>query len=298
MVTDASESGFGMRNSAPSGGFGGAQSAGGSSGLGNDPFGNQMMNCELRAELAGYQSTTANLFNRTSMDNPDVGSIMLHRMGNVEGTSISATSYLAPKDAKKAYERGLQSLLKNKPDEAAKDFEKAVAAYPKYADAWSNLGKVRIQQKSFEPARDALLKAIESDSKLVSPYVELGMLAAQEQKWADSSQYLDRAMKLDPIDFPQAWYVDAVANYNLKKYDVAEKSAREAVKLDPKHVNPRADYLLGLVLAEKRDYDGAAAQLKRYIEHSPNAPDLEAVKNQLGQLEKFQAESKNPDKQN
>ena len=58
------------------------------------------------------------------------------------------------------------------------------------------------------------------------------MLAAQEQKWADSSQYLDRAMKLDPIDFPQAWYVDAVANYNLKKYDVAEKSAREAGQPD------------------------------------------------------------------
>ena len=37
-------------------------------------------------------------------DNPDVGSIVLHRLSGVEGTSVSATSYNAPKDAKKARE--------------------------------------------------------------------------------------------------------------------------------------------------------------------------------------------------
>ena len=144
---------------------------------------------------------------------------------------------MAPKDAKKAYEKGLQSLLKNKPDDASKEFEKAVLSYPKYADAWMNLGKARMQQKSFEPAREALLKAIEADPKLVSPYIELGMMAAQQNKWEEAGPYLDRALRLDPIDFPQAWYVDAAANFNLKKFDAAEKSAREAQKLDAKHVN-------------------------------------------------------------
>jgi tetratricopeptide (TPR) repeat protein len=286
VISDASEGGFGGRNSASSGGFGSAQSAGSSSGMGSDPFGSRMMNCELRAEAAGYRSSIVSLFTRHSMDSPDIGTIVLHRLANVEGTSISATSFLAPKDARKNYEKGLQSLLKNKDDDAQKDFEKAVAEYPKYADAWVNLGKVRMREKSFEPARDAFMKAIEADSKLVSPYVELGMLAAQEQKWTDSGQYLDRALKLDPIDFPQAWYVDAVANYNMKKYDAAEKSVREAINLDPKHVNPRSDYLLGLVLIEKQDYDGAAGQLRNFLKEAPDAPDADAVKHQLAQIEK------------
>jgi len=251
-----------------------------------------MMNCALRASLAGYSSDNASLFNRQIVDNPDVGTIVLRRIAGVEGTSVSVTSELAPKDAKKAYEHGLQSLLKNKLDDAAKDFEKAVAVYPKYADAWLSLGKVRIEQQSIEPARAALRKAIEADPKLVTPFVELGLLAARDANWQESGQYLDRAVALDPVDFPQAWYADAVANYNLKQYDAAEKGAREAVKLDPRHVNPRSGYLLGLVLAEKHDYAGAVAELTEFLKLAPNAPDMAQVKDQVSQFEKLMAGSK------
>jgi tetratricopeptide (TPR) repeat protein len=292
IVADASDAGSGSGRGSNSGGFGSSQSAGGANALATDPFGSRMMNCELRAYVAGFTSDTIKLFNRRTADSPDVGMIVLHRIGGVEGSSISVTSLMAPKDAKKAYEHGLQSLLKNKPNDAAKDFEKAVAAYPKYADAWVNLGKLRLEQQSIEPARAALRKALESDPQLVEPYLELGLLAAKDAKWQESGKYLDRAVELDPVDFPQAWYADAVANYNLKKYDAAEKSARTAVKLDPRHANPRSGYLLGLVLVEKQDYTGAAAELTAYIKLAPNAPDLAQVKDQLGHIEKLMASSK------
>jgi tetratricopeptide (TPR) repeat protein len=227
------------------------------------------------------------LFNRRTADSPDIGIITLHRIAGVEGSSISVTALMAPKDAKKAYEHGLQALLKNKPADAAKDFEKAVAVYPDYADAWVNLGKLRLEQQSIEPARAALLRAMKSDPKLVTPYMELGLLAAKDTNWQESAKYLDRAVELDPVDFPQAWYADAVANYNLKKYDAAEKSARAAVKLDPRRANPRSFYLLGLVLAEKQNYTDAAAELTTYIKLAPNAPDLAQARDRLGEMEKL-----------
>ncbi len=288
-VTDASDAGSG-RNA--NNGFGGSQSAGGANALAADPFGNRMMNCILRANVAGYTSDTIDLFNRRTADNPDVGTIVLHRITGVEGSSISVTSMMAPREARKAYEHGLQVLLKNKPAEAGKDFEKAVALYPNYADAWVSLGKLRLQQQSVEPARAALKKAMDADPKLVVPYIELGLLAAKGANWAESARYLDRAVELDPVEFPQAWYADAVANYNLKKYDPAEKAARAAVKLDSRHANPRADYLLGLILAEKKDYAGATAELTTYIQLAPNAPDVAQVKDQLGQLGKLAGGSK------
>jgi tetratricopeptide (TPR) repeat protein len=292
VFADASDAGSGSNRNSNSSGFGSAQSAGGASALAADPFGNRLMNCELRASVAGFTSDTVKLFNRRTSDSPDVGLIVLHRLAGIEGSSISVTSMMAPKDAKKAYEHGLQSLLKNKPNDAGKDFEKAVAAYPKYADAWVNLAKLRLEQQSIEPARAALMKAMESDPKLVEPYVELGLLAAKDAKWQESGKYLDRAVELDPVDFPQAWYADAVANYNLRNYDAAEKSARAAVKLDPRHANPRSGYLLGLVLAEKRDYPGAAAEFTTYMKLAPNAPDLAQVKNQLGEIEKLMGVAK------
>jgi tetratricopeptide (TPR) repeat protein len=290
VMSDASDSGPGFRNPS-SGSFGNAQSAGGGNGLSADPFGNRMINCELRANLAGFTSDTVSLFNRRATDNPDVGVIVLHRIAGVEGTSISATSMMAPKDARKAYEHGLQAMLKNKPDEAEKDFEKAVTIYPQFAEAWMNLGKTRLEMKSYETARAALAKAVEADPKLVSPYIELGLLSARQSQWKESGEYLDKAVRLDPIDFPNAWYADAVAHFNLGNYEAAEKSAREAVRLDSKHLNPRADYLLGLLLAEKKDYAGAATKIASYLQLAPNAPDSARAREQLAQIRKLIGEA-------
>ena len=292
FVTDVADAGAAPTARSTSPGYGASQNAGGSSAFASDPLGNKMTNCELRASLAGFTSDKVSLFNRKEADSPDVGIIVLHRIAGVEGSAVSVTSMMAPDGARKAYERALQALLKNKPNDAAKDFEKAVASYPKYADAWMSLGKVRLQQGAVPAARAAFLKAIDADPKLVPPYVEMGALAAKEANWTQSAEYLDKALKLDPSDYPSAWYADAVAHYNLKNYDAAEKSAREAVKLDPRHANPRSGYLLGLVLAEKQDYAGAAAELTTYVKLVPNAPDLAQVQDQLAQLQKLMGGTK------
>ena len=296
VTPDASESGSGglfgpgEGRSATTGG-GSRMSGGNSPGMTSQSggFGGSIGACELRASLAGYTSDSVNLFMHRAMDNPDVGHIILHRNTAVQGLAVSATSLNAPKDARKAYEHGLTALHKGKQADAGKDFEKAVGIYPTYADAWVELGRLRSAGQQAEPAREAFQKAIDSDGKLVAPYMELGLMAAREQKWDDSAKYMDRAVQLDPVDFPQAWYIDAVANFNLKKIDPAEKSAREALKLDPQHRNPRAGYLLGLVLMEKRDYAGAATELKNYLAVAPTADNHEQVRKQLEQIEKFQA---------
>jgi tetratricopeptide (TPR) repeat protein len=289
FIADASDAGSGPTGTANAGGFGGSQSTGGTNVLATDPFGSRMMNCGLRANVAGFTSSAINLFNRRPGDNPDIGVLVLRRIGGVEGVSISVTSMLAPRAAKKAYQDGLHTALKGKYADAARDFEKAIEAYPRYANAWASLGKMRIEQGTIELARAAFLKAIECDPKLVQPYVELGLLAAKDARWEQASKYLDRAVELDPVDFPQVWYTDAVANYNLKRYEAAEKGARAAMKLDPRHANPRSGYLLGLVLAERRDYGGATEQLKTYVKLAPNAPDVSEAKLRLGEFEKLRA---------
>src|ERR1035441_1450155 len=83
-----------------------------------------LANCELRAKLPGYRSDSISLGNRRALDNPNVGTIMLHRVGRVEGRVISATSLAAPKDSRNAFEKGQEALKKNKLDDARKDFEK------------------------------------------------------------------------------------------------------------------------------------------------------------------------------
>src|SRR6185436_14030890 len=100
----------------------------------------RLLGCELRARLVGYRSQMVSLSNRRALDNPDIGIILLHKLTPNEGGTISATSLAAPKDAKKAFEKGIDFLKKKKPEDALKSFEKAVELYPKYATAWYELG--------------------------------------------------------------------------------------------------------------------------------------------------------------
>ncbi|MBI1792014.1 MAG: hypothetical protein HYR60_31185, partial [Acidobacteria bacterium] len=48
--------------------------------------GRDLMGCELRAVLPGFRSEVVNLSGRRMFDNPDVGTIILRRLANVEGT--------------------------------------------------------------------------------------------------------------------------------------------------------------------------------------------------------------------
>jgi tetratricopeptide (TPR) repeat protein len=252
--------------------------------------GGAMTGCELRAAASGYRSEVIALdSNRAFFDNYDVGTINLHRTAEAEAPAVSATSLKVPPDARRAFDKGLEALGKGKTVDAEKDFEKAVNLYPQYAEAWLDLGKLRLQRKADDPAGEAFQKALDADGNLVEPRVYLGMLAVEKKQWADAARYLDAALKLDPVHFPDAWFNNAVAGYNLKDYAGAEKSVREALKSDPQHKNPRAEYLLGLILAAQKDYTGAAEQLRVYLSLAPDADDAEKVRTQLAEIEKLES---------
>ncbi len=249
-----------------------------------------LQNCELRAVLAGFRSDTISLANHRYMDDPDVGTIVLHRTENVQGLTISATSAMAPKDARKAYEKGLEAEQKNKPDEAQKQFEKAVNLYPKYATAWFALGQVYESRDHTDHALDAYRKSVAADPSYVNPYMRICDLDAQSGKWQDVADSSDKLLHLNPVDFAQAYYFNAFANLQLKKLDLAEKSAREAVKLDTAHQNPRSWYVLGIILADEQDFRGAADELRLYLQMAPNDTGNDKIRQQLADIEK-QAQS-------
>lgn len=296
MFMDASTSGTmgpgeGMPGMGPSttargqtGAMGGMGRAGAMTGAVNERM---LMGCELRASLPGYRSDTISLAGRRVMDNPDVGTVILHRLANVEGTIVSANSLAAPKDARKAFDKAREAIRKNKWDDAAKHLHKALDAYPEYADAWYELGLCYQRQNNIAEARNSFQKAIGIDAKFIKPYLPMALLASSEMKWADVAQYSGQAIKLDPVSYPQAFFFNAVAEYNLHHLDAAEKSVRRGIEIDAKHHIPKMNHLLGVILAGKQDYPGAAVQLKNYLEFAPKANDADQVRKQLADIEKM-----------
>jgi tetratricopeptide (TPR) repeat protein len=250
--------------------------------------------CEIRGSLPGFQSESIMLGFRRALDNPDIGVISLHRLAKVEGYTFSITTALAPKDARKAYENGLNNMKKQKWPEAERELTKAVEGYPKYAIAWFELGLVYQQQKKLDDADHAYTESIKADSKFISPYAQLASVAVARQKWDDVVQYTSQTLKLNPYFSPNIYFYSAVANYNLQKAAVAEDHAREAAKLDTQHRIPKINHLLGIILAQKEDYTGAAENMQIYLKFSPNAPDVDVVKQQLADIEKARGERTTP----
>ena len=246
---------------------------------------NPYADCELRARLPGFRSTTSLLAGRKSMDNPDVGSIVLYPIGAVEGRAVSLTNASAPKNAKKALENGLNAVKKNKKDDAEKEFRAAVAIYPKYAEAWTELGKLLIGRRQFVPAREALEQAVAADPRYVLPHEQLYILAFEEAKWQELADTTERLLRLNPYDFMGAFYFNGVANYQLNHLDEAEKSLKEALGMDFRNANPKAHYVLGLVLLKQNNVTEAKEHLGTFMKLAPEDAMIAKVKNILFQLD-------------
>jgi tetratricopeptide (TPR) repeat protein len=247
-----------------------------------------LQGCDLRGALPGYRSDIVPLSGHQRLDSPEVGTILLHRLGKVEGLTTSATTAMAPEGARKAHEKAIAAVKQRKPEDAIKDLQKAVAIYPKYALAWFDLGRVYEARNHTKEAQEAYGHSIEADDKYLYPYERMYIILSRAEKWPEVLEITNKVIRLDPYDFPRAYYFNAIAKSNLNDLDGAEKSAREAVKLGLA-ANPRAGYVLGAIVARKQNFTEATELLEAYLKVAP-AIEVDVVKRQLEELRKYVAQ--------
>ena len=261
----------------------------------------ELANCDLRASASGFRSRVVNLAGLTpTVSSIDVGSIVVERMEKVKGATLSATPYRAPADARKAYERGLDAERKGKLSEAQENFQKAVVLYPKYASAWFQLGTVLEQDGKSEAARTAFTKATTADAKFLPPYLALAAMSFKAAEWHEVLKLTGYVMErdpltyngvpgyildMDPMDFAEAYFYNAAANYKLNQVEAAEKSGLRAERLDVRPRFPQLHLLLAEIFTGKGNYAKAIAELETYLELAPHARDAEQVRGRIARLE-------------
>ena len=201
------------------------------------------------------------------------------------GEAVSMTTLAAPPEARAAYEKGVRAYGKRRWQEAQKNLEKAVAAYPQYAVAWYSLGVcLWVQDKQGEAAA-AYRHSVEADPKYPAPYVQLAAVELNAGKWQDAADSSGGAIRLDPLHLPEAYLYNSTANLQLLKFDAAERSAREVLRLDTEQKYPKAEQLLGLALANEKDYAGAKSHLAAYLGREKNPAELAVARQQLAIVE-------------
>lgn len=256
---------------------------------GRSTSGKYSSDCQLQALLPGFTSDVIEMsrFQDDTLGSVNVGNIVLHRLKNVEGTTISATTAAAPPNARKAYDKARQDVGKGKLEDAQKNLEKAVSVYPQFAVAWVELGRIQAHFKNFDAARQSFTHAIDADPKLVTPYETLAQIALQQRQWEELVNVTNRLLSLNALSFPQDWFYNALGNYYLNRLDPAQKSAQEGLKADLEHRVPKLDYLLAMVLMQKREFSAAAEHFRSYLAHLPNPGESASVQAQLANAERL-----------
>ncbi len=246
--------------------------------------GTDLLGCVLQASSSGFRSGTIDIGSQRLLDNPNVGTLILSRLGGASGGVVSETMLTAPKSAVKAYDRGMEALRKDDVPSAIKDFQKAVDLHPRFASAWYELGHFYMDVNASEAQID-LTKALNADPKFVMPYVDLAILAYRQRNWDGTIDISNRGIRLDANSFPQLYYFNAAAQFNKRNLEQAEKRARDTMRVDVDHTLPKAQQLLSYVLAAQGDFTGAVDQMRAYIAGGLEPEDAEKARKELAQLE-------------
>ena len=238
--------------------------------------------CHVRIFLKGFRETVVTPNSRTKTI------AVLQRVG-AEGDAfpknmVNVATLSMPPAAHKAYAKGEVAMgLRNLP-EAEKWFQLAVKEFPGHALAWDELGLALEGLGKPQEARTAYERAAEADPRFARPFVHLAGMAILEKLWDEAATLSARALALQPSNFPRAYFYDALANFNLKRFPRAAQSAEETIRLDSSHAFPIAEYLLGDILAGRGDSAGAAEHLNRYLKLAPQDRFAGAARQRLAEL--------------
>jgi len=263
----------------------------------------QLLTCELRTTAPGFRMSIVRLMDLTvTAGNVDVGRITVDRVTKVDGATVNAAAYRAPKDAIKAYEKGMSAARDGKSADAEKYFEKAVQIYPKYSNAWYELGVVRQTVNDRDGAKAAFAEAAQTSKKFLAPYLKLAEMAFVAKDWAEVLRLTEHIIEVDPLNHTdvsgyvldldpmnagEAYFYNAMANYRLGKIDEAEKSALKAEHVDLMTKFPELHLLLAQIWSEKGNYAGAIGELETYMELVPGAKDEEPLRTTLAKLQEL-----------
>jgi len=201
--------------------------------------------------------------------------------------------------AQEAYLLGAYHVVRpTDPDlrQAIKYFEKAIRLQPDYAPAYAGLSAAWLDMGSFgsvdfhstdQPARQAVLKALDLDPNLAAARCQLGNLfMTYDWDWSRAERELQRAVALDPNSLMARVTLGDLLTA-LGRFPEALEQKRRAVAVDPLSAMAQSSY--GRTLYRARRYEEAIPHLQRAIELEPQVdlhPDrLADVYEQMGRIE-------------
>jgi len=201
-----------------------------------------------------------------------------------------------PQTALDFYQKGTAAAQKGNAKSAAEILGKAVAAYPNFPAALSELGLQYMKLGQMDKAGEtleALLKLKPSDAaahlNLGIALYNQGFAFVNQQKLDEAQKKLDGAeahlratIKLNSAG-PTAHYYLALTLMKFRAFDEAQKELELAISNGGENLAQAHKYLGGLYMSAHRNKE-AADELEKYLKLDPKAADAERIRGTIKDL--------------
>jgi tetratricopeptide (TPR) repeat protein len=193
------------------------------------------------------------------------------------------TDQQAPRKAREECAKGVQALSKEEYSQARAHFERAIAKYPCYARAQTQLAITLIDLSDPTSAESAVRKSIECEPGFYEAHLVLGQLLNMQKRFNESEPVLREGARLAPGSW-QFHYQLGVADLGLGENAKAEQEYQKVLSLNP---TPPADYYVKVAdvyLAEKA-YDKAYAEMQAYLQADPGGRFADKIRRIIQEME-------------
>jgi len=152
-------------------------------------------------------------------------------------------------------------------EQAAESFQQVIAAKPDNADAYYNLGTLKLRGHNFDEARKYLEQTLKLQPDYPEAWNNLGMMAAQQGRAEEAIQDFRKSIALRP-KYATAYLNLGNVYRHQKSFDKAQESLKRALELQPD--DPETNYSLGMLYAQQDQMSPASDYLQRAIDLRPN----------------------------
>jgi Tfp pilus assembly protein PilF len=206
------------------------------------------------------------------------------------GPAVNVRDMNVPDGASKEFDHASEAMGKQDWNNAVTHLNRAVAIYPKYVEAYTNLGAAYQHLGDAGQERQALQKAIDLDGRFAPALMNLGMLSIVEKKYPEAEDLLGRGSASDPGN-QQILMLLAQAQLLGGHFDQAIASKDKLHALPHHEKYAKVHYIAARAYEHENRAPEAAAELQTLLNEQPEGPLADAVRRELTTLHVLNADA-------
>jgi len=196
---------------------------------------------------------------------------------------VAAADFNIPASARKEFDRANQFIARQNWKKAMEQLQRATAIYPRYAQAFNNLGVVYAHLGDRKQERAALQRAIDLNSHLAPAYVNLARMDIADHNFAQAESLLDTAAAIDPTDTMTLILLANMELINLH-YEQTIATCRRAHSM-PQAQHALVHFIAARALEQQHRTQDAMAELQVFLTEEQAGPRAEAVRREVASLQ-------------